>query len=342
VADEMIWSLYSRPIDKAMRRGLRSGPAPAPVAFIEEQYSPEAFPSEMVPPDLKDESEATNLLKDHLNRMPVPIVRMTPACVELPWLVVYLAHETGHHLQFDLLPQRRLVSEFRQVIESAVRAKTASDDAAKKWGSWSKEIFADIFSVIAMGPWAVWAMVELDFKSQQRLNEERDGYPPPSMRLALLAEACDRLTGTVSGTKALRGLFQPEESALRAAVLDAALGVLPGLGGTLSDFWGGIPSTLSQDVAVWHNVLYEKEARDPQPDLKNARVLTAAAMTTWEKLAGETAREALTQSCSELGARYVGKVAAGAPDDGPRGGTEEADVQALTQNIVNMIWEETR
>jgi hypothetical protein len=342
VADEVVWSCYSRPLEKATALGLRTGPAPAPLPFIEARYAPEAFPTELVPPDLRDEGEATSLLKGHLNKMPTPVVRMTPSCVAAPWLVVYLAHEVGHHLQYDLLPQRGLVAEFRQLIEAVVQKQTDSGDEAQKWGGWSKEIFADVFSVISMGPWAVWAMVELEFKSAKYLNEERDAYPSPAMRLALLAEACDRVTGTGSGTFALRNLLKPEASSIRSAVLDAALGVLPGLGTTLATFCAADPAGFAKDVTRWQSLFEEKDDREPQPQIENAPVLTGAALATWRKVAAKTSREDLAAACRDLGVRYIDKVVAGAPDDGPRGGNEEADVGVLAQNILDMIWQETR
>jgi hypothetical protein len=249
--------------------------------FIEAHYAPEAFPTELVPPGLKDEREATTFLKEHLNRMPAPVVRMTPSCVAAPWLVTLLAHEVGHHLQFDLLPERRLVAKFRKLLESAVSKETGSADEARKWGAWSSEIFADVFSVIAMGPWAVWAMAELEFKSAKYLNEERDAYPSPAMRLALLAEACDRVTGTGSGSSALRNLFQVEASTTRRAVLDSALGVLPGLGTTLAGFCAADLPAFAWDVAQWQSFLEKKDERDPEPKIENAPVLTAAALATY-------------------------------------------------------------
>ena len=343
VADELVWSLHSPAVQKATLLGLRSGPAPAPLAFIEAQYSPEAFPTEVVPPDLKDEGEATSLLKEHLNKMPAPVVRMAPACVAAPWLVVYLAHEVGHHLQYDLLPQRKLVTEFRQVVEAAVLQNTGSASKATKWGGWSKEIFADLFSVIAVGKAAVWAMGELEFTAAAGLDEERTGYPPAGMRMALLAEACDRVTGTGEGSATLAGLFKPAPSPLRQAVLDAALGPLPGLDKkTLAEFCEINVPAFQHEVAVWQTVFQNEDLRDPAPDIANAPVLTAAAVEQWQTIAADTEAAKITAASNGLEKQYVSKVAAGAPDDGPRGGEAEADVDTLAGDILDRIWQETR
>ncbi len=343
-ADELVWSCYSGPIEKATSLGLRQGPAPAPVPFLEARYSPEAFPTELVPPDLRDEAEAANLLKDHLNKMPVPVVRLAPSCVAAPWLLVYLAHETGHHLQYDLLPDRRLVSEFRKTVEAAVKTETDSGDEANKWGRWSKEIFADLFSVMAMGSWAVWAMVELDFRPSPALDQERDSYPSPATRLALLADACDRITQTTDGQAALRGLVSPLQDPIRNAVLDAALGPLPALNGrALKDVVRPDPSAFSRGVAVWRdNLLDPENEQDPQPAVENALILTGGALAAWQSVAKRRLPEKeFADTARTLGTRYLARMAAGAPE-GTRVGTGESDFTGVAAAIMDQIWQETR
>jgi hypothetical protein len=245
-------------------------------------------------------------------------------------------------LQYDLLPGRKLVTEFRQVVEAAVMQNTGSPAEATKWGGWSKEIFADLFSVMAVGKAAVWAMGEMEFTTAKGLNEERTGYPPAGTRMALLAEACDRVTGTTSGTAALAGLFTPPPSPVRQAVLDAALGTLPGLGTSLAKFCTVNVPAFEKEVAMWQDVFKNHDARDPEPHIANAPVLTGAAVGQWQTIAAGTAREKLTAACCALESQYVAKVAAGAPDDGPRGSEEEPDVETLAGDILDKIWQETR
>jgi hypothetical protein len=160
----------------------------------------------------------------------------------------------------------------------------------------------------------------------------------------MLAEICDRVWGAPSGTSALRNLFKPEDSPVRGAVLDAALGELPGLRQSMAAFYAGSPARLAQGAARWQNVFEEKGDPDPQPDLENAPVLTAAAISAWEKVAAGTSRDALADCSRDLGERYIAKVAAGAPDDGPRGSIEEAGsvVDSLAHDIIATIWQETR
>lgn len=343
-ADELVWSCYSRPIEKATALGLRQGPAPAPVPFVEARYSPEAFPIELVPPDLRDEGEAVSLLRDHLNKMPIPVVRLAPSCIPAPWFLVYLAHETGHHLQYDLLPDRKLVTGFRKTIEAAIKTQTGSDDEARKWGRWSKEIFADMFSVLTMGSWAVWAMVELDFKPAPDLDEDRDDYPSPAMRLALLADACDRIAEGTDGRDALRGLLAPDPDPVRSAVLDAVLGPLPELNGrSLKGLSIPDPPGFKRGVATWREILLNPaNGQQPLPGLENAPILTGGALAAWQSVAAQRVPEAdFMRASRSLGDRYIERMAAGAPE-GTRAGAEEADVAGIADNILDEIWQETR
>ena len=343
VADELVWSLYSPALQKAVLLKLRPPPAPAPLPFIEALYSPAAFPTEIVPPDLKGEGEAVSLLREHLNRMPAPVVRMAPAYVAAPWLVVYLAHEVGHHLQYDLLPERKLVTGFQQVVEAAVKRKTGSDREARRWGSWSREIFADLFSAVAMGKWAVWAMGQMVYTSAANLDrDDQNGYPPARVRLSLLAEFCDRIGGNTGGTKELARFFAPDADPVRRAVLDAALGTLPGLETSLAKFCAVDVSAFERDVAIWRKNLEEDAAQDPAQDISNAPVLTAAALGRWQTIAAANTGDQLVTAGRKLKSQLVAKVEAGAPDDGPRAGGDEANVGGLADQILNRIWEGTR
>jgi hypothetical protein len=70
--------------ERAQVLGLKINRGPAPLPFLESRYSPEAYPAELVPPDLKSEVEVT-FLGEYLNRMPVPVVRLPPTCLKAPW-----------------------------------------------------------------------------------------------------------------------------------------------------------------------------------------------------------------------------------------------------------------
>jgi hypothetical protein len=340
-ADELVWSCYSIPIQRATALGLRTGPAPAPIPFIEAQYAPEAFPSELVPPDLKNESEAVSLLQAHLNRMPVPVVRLTPTCVACPWWLVYIAHEVGHHVQYDLLPNKQLVDAFGDALKDTVKKTSGSDTRAAQWRRWSKEIFADIFSVICMGRWAVYAMAELEINSDDKMTDERDAYPSPQTRLSLLAEACDRLTGSKAGTDALSGLVKIPHDPVRTAVLDTALGSLPGLGMTLESFYPVDRATVNKNIEIWKDRFVKEDNQQPAASIDNATALTGGALAAWEDIVAATKQDSLAKAAATLGTLYTTAVISGAPEE-DRAGVEEILVDDLAGETLREIWKRTQ
>ncbi|HET9897051.1 MAG TPA: hypothetical protein VFQ44_19120 [Streptosporangiaceae bacterium] len=174
-ADELVWSCYHLVLERARElAGIRAGTLPLP--FIEPRYSPTTFPADLVPAGLRSEIDEP-FLTEHLNRLPVPIVRLQPACVSGPWWLLYAAHEVGHSVQFDLAGKRALVDGYQQLVTQAVSDAGGEAGDAARWGTWSKEIFADIFSVLMMGPWAIWAMVELELQSEAAMGEHRELRP---------------------------------------------------------------------------------------------------------------------------------------------------------------------
>ena len=122
LADEMVWSCYNQVFVRAQALNLRvSEHAAPPLPFVDPRYSPAAFPSELVPDDFKGK-DAPEWLDDYLNRMPVSVVRIPPSAATAPWSLALLAHEVGHHIQYDLLPEKKLVTAFQTSIEDAVAA----------------------------------------------------------------------------------------------------------------------------------------------------------------------------------------------------------------------------
>jgi hypothetical protein len=214
-ADEVVWSCYRQVFDRARllrpTAAVKAGPPPLP--FIEARYSPSTFPADLVPAGLQSEVDRP-FLRAHLNRLPVSVVRLQPACISEPWWLVYAAHEVGHNVQYDLLERRALVDSYRDLVEKAVLDSGGAQADVSRWGDWSTEIFADIFSVLMIGPWAIWAMVELELQSDVAMAQRREQYPSGAVRLQLLA-AATAAAGLDAGS-ALRGL-DPREIACRSA-----------------------------------------------------------------------------------------------------------------------------
>ena len=187
-ADEVVWSCYNQVFESAELLGAALKQGPPPLPFVEARYSPAAYPPQFIPGDLQAEIDKY-FKAQFLAQMPVPVVRLTPACVESPWWLIFVGHEVGHQIQHTVLPEKGLVKGYSDLIETTVQKQSSSDDIAKLWAGWSEEVFADIFSVLVMGPQALRGILELELAGRDALTDFREPtYPPAAVRLALLAE----------------------------------------------------------------------------------------------------------------------------------------------------------
>lgn len=321
-ADDVVWSCYKEVCD---RGGLKSLP-PIPLAYFEPYFSPQALPRDEPPTGWAGDRTGDALLKEYFSRLPIPVVSLPPICVEAPWWLVYLGHETGHHVQYDL----GLVASFGNDLRAAGRVSLKpgeSSDAAQRWWDWSKEIFADLFSVLVMGSGAVWAIVELVRTRPVELLVRQANYPPPVARLALLAGAADDLAlrartsddrASQAGSVALQDLpgsvaldeIIPKEAAgwkldvdyeeewRREAVVDIeVIDVIRQAGmastlegrGPLSKLtgWNGLDFRPEGLVGLWLKAFRKGQLRPQQRSLRAARLITAAALERWRELVAQ-------------------------------------------------------
>jgi hypothetical protein len=315
-ADEIVWSCYHQIFERARVVAPRVKAGPPPLPFIEARYSPSTFPADLVPAGLQSEVDRP-FLRQHLNRLPVPVVRLQPACVSGPWWLVYAAHEVGHSVQYDLLAGHTMVGKYRQLVECAVSDSGGDDADAARWGDWSREIFADLFSVLMMGPWAIWAMVELELQTDKAMTERRDLYPAGAVRLALLDRAATALG--LDTAQALRGV-QPTRIAVGSAsasrdvgfidaVVAASLRPLPSLQVSLASLCNFSPADFQRPnggtrpptqviraaLAAGQQVVAEKSLSGPRFAAAASLAAWSDVMTTADaagrsRLAGQTLR----------------------------------------------------
>jgi hypothetical protein len=185
-ADEVVWSIYAG-IMRAAHDGNLPGPAPLP--YLDELEAPEAILRDEPPPDLRlpDYDQALQLV---LARLPIPVVGLGADVREAPWELALLGHEVGHHLQYDLLPNRQLVTSAGE----AVAAAAGGGDAGAPWQWWSRELFADLTGLVAIGPSSLIALLPLELGTEEHmLDRERGRYPAPAVRIALIAAMASKL-----------------------------------------------------------------------------------------------------------------------------------------------------
>jgi hypothetical protein len=327
-ADEVVWSCHRTVLARAELAGIvRRHPAPLP--YIEPYYSPEAFPAELVPAGLRSEVDV-DFAREHLNRLPIPVVRLTPACVSAPWWLVYLGHEVGHHVQYGLLDDMELVGRFRQGVEQTVIEAGGSAADGERWGRWSREVFADVCSVLFMGPWALWAMVELEFQPLVTMSQRRSSYPAPAIRLLLLRETVTALG--LDPTSAARGL-DLDDLAVQDPATSTDAGFVPSIVAYSLGPAIGLPQTLRElsgfmaefraggPVSRWSERLCGHDEPIVEKKLRTPRLLVSGAVEAWAGIldgAGAAEREALAQrsitAIGDSGEEGTRAAAAGAVD----------------------------
>jgi len=158
-ADEVVWSCY-KPFFQ--NNGIKIEPAPLP--FIGEDYSPSALRKDRMPGSLYKQGEDFAPLKEYLDQLPIPILQLPPNIVTSHWALVLIGHEVGHFIQ-------PLISEdyedtFREMLAKAVEDAGGDENMQQRWREWAPEVFADWYSVLTMGQWALWTMAQFEFQAQ--------------------------------------------------------------------------------------------------------------------------------------------------------------------------------
>jgi hypothetical protein len=180
--DEIVRSCWTEPFAALGRL-----PPSGPLAYLEPRFDAFATPRVSLPPDLR--APGDELIGDIIKELPIPTIALPVSCPDEPWWLVLAAHETGHHIQKDLVPG--LENATREALEQAVAGLPGGQELALAWRRWALECFADAFSVAMVGPAAAWAVDELQHAADSRLLRVptfEDRYPPPIVRLALLGE----------------------------------------------------------------------------------------------------------------------------------------------------------
>ncbi len=341
-ADEVVWSCWKEAFDSAALGGdavAERGPAPLP--YLDPRGGAEAFVRDQPPPGL-GASEADQALGRFLVRLPVPVVRLPVGCLDTPWWLGLLAHEVGHHLQYDLLPELALVAEVGEVVAGAVNGDPLE---AARWRGWSRELFADACALLALGPAAIGVTLQVELGGEATLLDGGRGrYPAPVVRLAFLAELARQLRlspqdplggldpalltaphagGEADGTTDSEPGIEPDDTkdgdplaarreraradlervpTVAAALLQAPLGGLGPLP-RLFRFKAADHGALGR-IAGWAEALEHGDAR-PEPTLRAAREAAAGALLVWQRLAA-TADDAQR-------AEALGRLAGGLP-----------------------------
>ncbi len=335
-ADELTWSCWKTALTAF--GGLSAAALPAaPISYLAPQFSAFATPRTDPPPDLRP--GADELLRRHIELLPVPVIGLPPACARRPWWLIIAAHEASHHVQFEL---PGLEDRTQDAVVAAARAASGDAELAEDWRPWCRELFADACAVLLVGPAALWAIAELEMRPAAGLRRSPSGsYPPPLVRLAVARHvavqggfptgsqvfsddlpAPPTLAGTPAGLRPLAGAADAPDRARRLlgaapAVASALLGLEAGAGRGLRVL-GTVAARAYGDgtIAGWRKELLGDGEPVGEQTLDAARIVAAAAVEAWQRAgaAGLAAPGPAGDAWASAATRLAGRVLAVLPE----------------------------
>jgi hypothetical protein len=319
-ADEVVWSCWAGPF-----RVLGRAPGPAPIPYIEPHFSAHATPRARPPVEFR---VADGLLDSMIAKLPIPLIGLPPICASRPWWLVMIAHETGHHVAYDLLGEPLIPKVRTLLVEAAERRREANPE----WPVWAEELFADAFAVACVGDAHLWAIEELELGDEQRMLADAGSYPPALARHAFNREMLVTLGGwdkprqrPSSASPHLQHLFQSAGPVMRALVQTPLSDDESSSLRSLCD-WRPERFTESGAKAGFSRDLLAARPSIAREDLAAARMVVAGSVAAWlsisrepeparrEELRGRLCTRTidLITRCREPGVRHVSEPATNA------------------------------
>ncbi len=287
-ADEVVWSCFHPVLKKALGQH-----GSAPLTYVEPEYSPATIQSDEPLPVNLTLTADVDFLNECLESLPIPVLRLPPVCISAPWWLVLVGHEVGHHVQYAL----DLVGYFREGLSAAAQAHGFSEEeAAASWGCWGEEIFADFFSLMMMGQWALRAIAEVETGTTEKMVKRKSNYPSPVIRLALMKRLAEEVG--LDGQQGLIGLdlkaiadadaVASEDYKVVEGAVSFALKPLPKFGGLkeLCSFDKAVFAD-GEKVSGWSATLSSKAAlaidRKTMAHLETARQVACGSLRAWSQ-----------------------------------------------------------
>lgn len=188
-ADEFAWACYE-PAQDAAKWGPKAMLRGGPLVFLSGDFSPFTFARE-TPFEVPDVPGTLNSdrFEAVLAALPIPVVGV-------PWYqvahlpdAVLIAHEVGHDVDRDFGLSNTITSH----VEPALAAADA--DVRFGWSNWLREVWADLYGVLAAGPAFVAAMSDLlvtdpgEVIADARSPNPFGTHPPAFIRVCAMTHA---------------------------------------------------------------------------------------------------------------------------------------------------------
>jgi hypothetical protein len=284
-ADEIVWSCW-----KTAFTTLTTTLPSAPIPYLAPLFSATATPRSDPPEGLRPGKD--DLLRRHVEQLPIPVVALPPICGRRPWWLILTAHESSHHVEFEA---HDLEQRIQEIVVNAAYDASKDTVVAEKWLPWCRELFADLCSTLLVGPAAIWAVAELETRPGSQMRKSPSiTYPPPLIRLAFLNAVAEQ-AGLPTGPKAYASNQQDDDETLRQlhacvpAVATAMLNLSPADGRTLRDLSAQAVEACSQDGSIdgWRAELLSAEEPVPRQTLYAARFCAAAGVGAWQQITAQ-------------------------------------------------------
>jgi hypothetical protein len=297
-ADEVMWSCWH-----AAFTSLDETLPAVPLPYVSLLYSASATPRTDPPPDLRPGRD--DLLNTMVSRLPIPAVGLPPVCCRHPWWLVLSAHEASHHVQFESAGLEALT---QSKVAAAAYGAIGDVSLSEEWEPWCRELFADACSVLLVGPAAIWAVAELETRTEPELRKSQSGsYPPPLIRLAVMraitaaaripsagmpsagpdaaADPVDQAADRVDGADDRFGKLLTAVPAVATALLSLE----SASGGPLRSLTAATAGAYTENgsVPAWTSDLLGPGDPRPRPELDAARFCVAGGVGAWQRSGGQ-------------------------------------------------------
>jgi hypothetical protein len=184
-ADEFAWACY----EPCLRFANREIGREPPLVFLNGGSSPFTVPrgAAYAAEDVPGETMRTEQFEEALQRIPIPVIG-------IPWFQVkhlpdalVIGHEVGHDVERDL----NLAPALASLLDATLAADTVPDERRRAWHAWTREVFADVYGVLAGGPAFVEVVIDFLVGDPSAIAREWQGdpswglYPTSTLRVLL-------------------------------------------------------------------------------------------------------------------------------------------------------------
>lgn len=164
-------------------------PSPPPFAYLEAGQGPATY------------RRGVRLAKLGFFENPFPVVKLPDHRLVSPWTLGAIPHEVAHNLQNDLGLWMAVPRRLLRVLKSAGLPR----EVYRTWVRWQKEIFADLMSVLLMGPAYLGSIMDVVGRSAAATVawSPQAVHPTPFLRVLINLELLSRM-GFVADAHAYR------------------------------------------------------------------------------------------------------------------------------------------